>query len=140
MTAAVLAAFCLTWPAALPRQIDRAAHAAGVPSVLLAALVGGESTCDRNRVSSKGAIGYGQILPGGSAAKGHSTKQLRRVRLNLRLAAEHLRKGLQLCGGNWDEAVSFYAAIWPCSAGPYGKKVAGTAERVLAKFNNGRRS
>ena len=139
MTATVLAAFCLTWPAALPRQIDRAAHAAGVPSVLLAALVGGESTCDGRRVSSAGAVGVAQLLPGGSAAKGYSAKQLRRTKLNLKLAAEHLNKGLRLCSGSWDEAVSFYAGIWPCSAGPYGKKVAGTAERVLAKFNNGRR-
>jgi soluble lytic murein transglycosylase-like protein len=127
MTAAVLAVFCLHWPAALPGQIDRAAHAASVPSVLLAATVGAESTCDNRKTSRVGAIGLGQILPSGSAAKGHSARQLRRKRLNLRLAAEHLHKGLQLCGGNWAQAVSFYAGVWPCAAGPWGLRVAGAA-------------
>jgi soluble lytic murein transglycosylase-like protein len=114
MTAAILAAFCLRFPAALPGQIDHAAHAAGTPSELLAATVGAESTCNNSKVSRKGAIGYGQILPGGSAAKGHSAKQLRRKRLNLRLAAEHLARGLRLCKGSWSQAVAYYSGVWPC--------------------------
>ena len=133
MTATVLAIFCATWPAALPRQIDHAAHVAGVPNVLLAAVVGAESTCDRRKISRKVAVGYAQLLPGGSAAKGHSTKQLRRTTLNLRLAAEHIHKGLQLCGGSWAEAVSFYTGKFPCTAGPWGTKVAGAAEWVVRK-------
>ena len=127
MTTAILAIFCATWPAALPRQIERAAHTAGVPSELLAATVGAESTCRPGVKSGKGAIGYGQILPGGSAAKGHTDKQLRSLRLNLRLAAEHLAKGLRLCGGDWAEAVSFYAGYWPCQETKWGLRVADAA-------------
>jgi soluble lytic murein transglycosylase-like protein len=138
MTAAILAIFCATWPGALPRQIDRAASRAHIPSALLAATVGAESTCNNHRVSSKGAIGYGQILPGGSAAKGHTAKQLRRPRLNLRLAAEHLRKGLRLCDGSWSEAVSFYAGIWPCAAGPWGQRVANATVTPRIAMESGR--
>ena len=131
MTAAILAVFCLHWPAALPGQIDRAARAAGSPSALLAATVGAESTCRADRKSRKGALGLGQILPGGSAAKHHTAKQLRRVRLNLRLAAEHLRKCLDTCG-SWASAVSMYAGASGCVEGPWGMRVAGIAQRVLA--------
>ena len=126
MTAAILAIFCATWPAALPRQIERAAHAAGVPSELFAATVGAESTCRPDVKSRKGAIGYGQILPGGSAAKGHTAKQLRRVRLNLRLAAEHLSRCIDTCG-TWAAAVSMYAGAQGCVEGPWGQRVAGAA-------------
>ena len=130
MIAAVLAIFCATWPAALPRQIERAAHAAGLPSELLAAIVGAESTCDRRRVSRLGAVGYGQILPGGSAAKGHTAKELRRTQLNLRLSAEHLRKGLRLCGGSQSEAVAFYSGVWPCQETKWSRHVVDGIERA----------
>jgi soluble lytic murein transglycosylase-like protein len=123
MTAAILAAFCLRFPAVLPGQIDHAAHVAGAPSELLAATVGAESTCNNRKVSRKGAIGYGQLLPGGSAAKGHSAKQLRRKKLNLRLAAEHLARGLRLCGGSWSHAVAFYSGVWPCQGTTWSRRV-----------------
>jgi soluble lytic murein transglycosylase-like protein len=131
MTAAILAAFCLRFPAALPGQIDHAAHAAGIPSELLAGTVGAESTCDHRKVSRKGAIGYGQILPGGSAAKGHSAKQLRRKKLNLRLAAEHLARGLRLCGGSWSQAVAFYSGVWPCQETGWSRWVVARAQQRL---------
>lgn len=136
MTAAILAAFCLRFPAALPGQIDHAAQAAGAPSDLLAATVGAESTCNNSKVSRKGAIGYGQILPGGSAAKGHSAKQLRRKRLNLRLAAEHLARGLRLCGGDYSQAVAFYSGIYPCSETKWSRWVISGINRVTQTFSH----
>ena len=134
MTAAILAAFCLHWPAALPSQIDRAALAAGAPSELLAATVGAESTCDRYKVSRKGAISYGQILPGGSAAKHHTAKQLRRTKLNLRLAAEHLAKCIRICR-TWPAAVAMYSGVFPCQETKWGLRVAGAAmaQRIAMK-------
>lgn len=134
MTAAILAAFCLRFPASLPGQIDHAAQAAGTPSELLAGTVGAESTCNNRKVSRKGAIGYGQILPGGSAAKGHSVKHLRRKRLNLRLAAEHLARGLRLCGGSWSKAVAFYSGVWPCQETTWSRRVIAGIERAQQRI------
>ena len=134
MTAVILAIFCATWPAALPRQIERAAQAAGAPSELLAATVGAESTCDRSKVSRLGALGYGQLLPGGSAARGHSAKQLRRVKLNLRLSAEHLAKCMRLCHGSQSEAVALYSGVWPCQETKWSRYVVGGIEKARMKM------
>jgi len=128
--AIVLSAFCLHWPSALPGQLTHAARAAHVPVALFAANIGAESTCDNRRVSRLGAIGYGQILPGGSAAQGHTRRQLRRSRLNLRLAAEHLHRGLRLCHGNAREAVAFYSGVWPCQETAWSRRVVSAVERA----------
>lgn len=130
MTAAVLAIFCATWPAALPRQIDHAASAANIPSELLAATVGAESTCDNRKTSRKGAVGYGQLLPGGSAAQGYSAQRLREPTLNLRLAAEHLARCLRLCGGVLVEAVAVYSGIARCRETAWSRRVVGGIERA----------
>ena len=132
--ALVLDILCRHYPKALPRQIARAARRAHVPADLMAATVGKESTCDNRRVSSKGAIGYGQILPGGSAAKHHTPKQLRRVGLNLRLTAEHLAKGLQLCHGSWLQAVAFYSGVWPCQETEWSRGVVSAIEKARPRI------
>jgi soluble lytic murein transglycosylase-like protein len=148
MTAAVLAIFCATWPASLPRNIDRAAARAGAPSELAAATVGAESTCNRLKVSRLGAVSYGQILPGGSAAARHTAKQLRQTKLNLRLTAEHLTRCLKLCGGDWDGAVALYSGVARekvdgvprCQSTKWSRYVVAGIERARAKFNHQRRS
>lgn len=132
--ALVLGALCRRVPKALPRQVERAARRAVVPADLMAATVGKESTCNHRRVARKGATGYGQILPGGSAAKGHSAKQLRRVGLNLRLTAEHLAKGLRLCHGSWSQAVAFYSGIWPCQETEWSEGVVGAIEKARPRI------
>jgi soluble lytic murein transglycosylase-like protein len=126
----VLSVLCRHWPAPLPGQIERAARRARAPSDLLAATVGAESTCDNKRVSRKGAIGYGQILPGGNAAKGKSAIQLRRVSTNLRLAAEHLARCLRLCHGAAVEAVAVYSGVSTCQETVWSRHVVGAIEQA----------
>ena len=132
--ALVLDVLCRHYPKPLPRQIIRAARRASVPADLTAATVGAESTCDNRKTSRKGAIGFGQLLPGGSAAKHHTAKQLRRVGLNLRLTAEHLAKGLRLCSGSWSQAVAFYSGIWPCQETEWSRRVVGAIERARPRI------
>ena len=146
MTAAVLAIFCATWPASLPHQIERAASRAGAPVELVAATVGAESGCGRTRVSSKGAVGFGQILPGGSAAAHHTAKQLRQTKLNLRLTAEHVARCLQLCNGDWEGTVALYSGVAretvdgtpQCRSTKWSRWVVGGIERARAKYNQRR--
>jgi hypothetical protein len=129
----VLRVLCPSWPRALPHQIERASLRARAPSDLVAATVGKESTCDNHKTSRLGAVGYGQLLPGGSAAKHHTAKQLRRVGLNLRLTAEHLAKGLRLCHGSRSQAVAFYSAVWPCQETEWSKGVVGAIEKARSR-------
>ena len=134
LPALVLDILCRHYPKALPRQVARAARRAHVPADLMAATVGAESTCDNRKISRKGAIGFGQLLPGGSAAKHHPAKQLRRVGLNLRLTAEHLAKGLRLCGGSWSQAVAFYSGVWPCQATTWSERVMEAVEKARPRI------
>ena len=146
MTAAILAIFCATWPASLPHQIERAAARAGTPVELVAATVGAESTCNNRKTSRLGAVGLMMLLPGGSAARGHSAKELRRVRLNLRLGAEHVAQCLEICNGDWEGAVALYSGIPretvdgtpQCRSTKWSRWVVGGIERARAKYNQRR--
>lgn len=88
--------------------IADAAESAGVPRALLVALIFCESSCRVDAVhTTTGAVGLGQILPGGSAAKDHTPGELADPWRNVLLAAQHLAHWRQRCG-TWRGAVEVY--------------------------------
>ena len=97
-------------------EISDAAAGWRVPRLLLTAVAFSESTCDPSAVNeTSDAIGAFQILPGGSAAQGHSAEALADPWLNTWLAAAHLAKWKKRCG-TWLGAVTIFHGNERCRA------------------------
>jgi len=85
-----------------------------VPSQIVDGRIFAESSCKANVVHHRtGAVGLGQILPGGSASLGYNARKLRRPSLNIALTAAHLRRTFDLCG-DWRGAVRVYTGYRTC--------------------------
>ena len=118
MTAAILAIFCATWPAALPRQasscpklaryVSKEAAEHHIRPALLDAVAKVETGCDSRKVGKRGERGAWQILPTGSAAVGAKKRGMWRPAKNAHLAAVHLRRLLDLCDGSEVAALGIY--------------------------------
>ena len=77
-------------------EIDRAAKAGNVDPRLLAGLVRQESNFNPNAVSSAGAIGLGQLMPGTARELGVNPRDIQQ---NLNGAARYLRQMIDTFGG-----------------------------------------
>lgn len=111
---------------------ELAGKATGTPTGLLEALWFAESTCNPNATNRRtGARGQGQILPGGSAARGFPDEALWDVSLNAILSAEHLKRWRRRCG-SWRGAVTVYHGNGRCSARSR------WADLVIENWRNGR--
>jgi hypothetical protein len=123
MTAAVLAIFCATWPAALPAPCGqdiqlacpklslhtvREAGEHHVRPALLDAVAKVETGCNSGKVGKRGERSAWQILPTGSAARGAKKRNLAKPAVGACLAARHLRRLLDLCDGSEVAALGIY--------------------------------
>lgn len=94
----------------LKNMIASAAQAAGVPVGLYTGLVQQESNFNANAVSSAGAIGYSQLMPGTALDLGANAYD---PQSNLNGGAKYLKQMYDKFG-NWGDAVAAY------NAGPAG--------------------
>ena len=91
----------------LVEPVRREAHVHGVRPVLLVAVAKVETGCNSSRVGAKGEQGAWQMLPKGSAARGHGN--LVDPRTSAHLAAQHLAKLIRMCGGSEAAALALYS-------------------------------
>ena len=92
---------------------------------LVVAVIAHESGCQMGRRGRLGEIGYGQIKPDGSAARGYSRAELETERGNIAATARHLARVLTICNGFG--GLSLYAGNRRCRSTGYSRS-------VLAKF------
>ena len=104
--------------AAFAALILLSARAHHVPPSVVDSQIFRESTCRPGAVNRRtGAVGLGQILPGGSASLRHPASELADPALNVELTARHLHRCFVLCG-TWAGARRVYGGHRSCSAGP----------------------
>jgi hypothetical protein len=120
----------------LAEPIHLAATEHRVPVLLLTALVFAESSCDASKVNAKtGAMSVGQILPGGSASRGHTAAELMDPVLSLNLAANHLATWRRRCG-SWLGSITIFHGNKKCSANSsYARQVVRTWRQLESNAN-----
>lgn len=120
----------------LAAQIQHAARRNHVDGLLLAALVGHESSFVATKRGKLGELGLGQILRGTLAAKGAedmSDETMMLPPINLALTAAHMRRVQRKCGdatpAQW---LSVYAGNRWCRPSHYSRAIVATWERLKA--------
>lgn len=91
----------------------------GIDPNVFSALIKQESGWNPNAVSSKGAIGLGQLMPGTASDLGVNPYDWKQ---NLQGAAKYLKQQLDRFGGRYDLALSAY------NSGPGGSEAQGSVE------------
>ena len=104
-----------------PSIVEKHARKHLLHPYLLVSLIANESGCDNTKTGALGEIGYGQIFPGRSAAKGLSRSYLKTEEGNIAATARHLARCLTLCGGL--TGLSIYAGHKKCMESTYSKNV-----------------
>ena len=92
----------------LARHTLREAAEHHIRPALLDAIAKVETGCDGRKVGRHREQGPWQILPTGSAARGEKNRGMARPARNAHLAAKHLRRLLDLCGGSEVAALGIY--------------------------------
>lgn len=107
----------------LAPTVEAASSQYEIDPVVLVALFARESACDPKAVNSRtGAIGLGQILPDGSAARGLTVGQLKNVETNITTTARHIAKCLLLCG-SMVRALAVYHGRQYCRSDAYARGI-----------------
>jgi soluble lytic murein transglycosylase-like protein len=100
---------------------DRAAQRFHVPASVLVAVGRIESLCTADADDGEGDLGEMQIRVGTLAARGHSKEELLRPRLNIWLAARHIRYWQDRCG-DLAASLGIYRNSPNCKAGRHSKR------------------
>jgi hypothetical protein len=101
--------------------VEAEAHRRLLHPALVVAVIAHESRCSMSRRGRLGEIGYGQIKPDGSAARGFSREELETERGNLAATARHLARVLTICNGFG--GLSIYAGHRQCKSTQYSRAV-----------------
>lgn len=111
--------------------VDSVTRRFAMDTEMIMALIEVESGFDPQAVSAKGARGLMQLMPGTAAGYGvRDARQLHDPQRNLDIGVRHLKKLLDLHGGQWTLALSAYNAGQGAVA-RHGQRIPGYTETML---------
>jgi len=101
-----------------------------IPAEIAVSVMVHESSCRLHKRGKRGEVGPFQILPEGSAARGHSIPSLKVLSVNVKLGISHISKCSRRCKGKTFRGLSIYNGHKSCIESKYSKAVKRIYKRI----------